>query len=50
MTDIRGLVSMVCKFFDKQTAGGAIKSMQNQQLANELHKPIITKFKKRKVY
>ena len=44
MTDIRGLASMVYKFFDKQTAGGAIKSMQNQQLANELHKPIIRKF------
>ena len=28
-----------------------IKSMpQNEQLAEELHKPIITKFKKRKVY
>ena len=36
---------MVCKFFDKKTTGGAIKSMQNQQLANELHKPI-----KRRVY
>ena len=38
----RGLASMVYKFFDKKTAsGGGIKSMQNQQLANELHKPII---------
>ena len=34
----------------KKTAGGAIKSMQNLQLANELHKPIIRKFKKRTVY
>ena len=32
---------MVYKFFDKKASGGAIKS--NQQLANELHKPIIKK-------
>ena len=37
---------MVYKFFDKKTSGGAIKSMQNQKLSNELHKPIIRKFKK----
>ena len=50
----RGLASMVFKFFDKTSAsladksasGGAIKSIQNQNLANELHKPIIRKFKK----
>ena len=42
---------MVYKFFDKKTAGSAIKSMlQNEQLAEELHKPIVRKFKKRKVY
>ena len=42
---------MVCKFFDKKTAGSGIKSMpQNEQLADEFHKPIIRKFKKRKVY
>ena len=47
----RGLVSMVYKFFDKKTAGSGIKFMQqNEQLAEELHKPIIRKFKKRKVY
>ena len=47
----RGLASMVYKIFDKKTAGSAIKSMpQNEQLAEELHKPIIRKFKKRKVY
>ena len=39
---------MVYKFFDKKSKGTRIK--QNQQLANELHKPIIRKFKKRKVY
>ena len=42
---------MVYNFFHKKTvSGGAIKSMQNQQLVNELHKPIIRKFKKRKLY
>ena len=42
---------MVYKFFDKKTADSGIKSIpQNQQLAEELHKPIIRKFKKRKVY
>ena len=45
----RGLASMVYKFFDKKTAGSGIKSMQqNEQLAEELHKPIIKKFKKEK--
>ena len=54
----RGLASMVYKFFDKKTKGSgvttlenksAIKSIsQNEQLAEELHKPIIKKFKKRK--
>ena len=47
----RGFVSIVHKFFDKKTAGSGIKSMpQNEQLAEELLKPIIKKFKKRKVY
>ena len=42
---------MVCKFFDKKTAGSGSNSMpQNEQLAEELHKPITRKFKKRKVY
>ena len=40
----RGLASMVHKFFDKKSKGAGIKSMPNQQLANELHKPIIRKF------
>ena len=48
----RGLASMVYTFFDKKSKGAGInnKIKQNQQLANELHKPIIRKFKKRKVY
>ena len=41
---------MVYKFFDKLISGGAIKSMPNQQLAHELHKPIINTFKIIKVY
>ena len=46
----RGLASMVFKFFDKKSNGSGIKSMRNQQLAKELQKPIIKKFKRRKVY
>ena len=46
----RGLASMVYKFFDKKSSGGGIISEANYQLADELHKPIIRTFKKRKVY
>ena len=46
----KGLASMVYKFFDKKSAGSGIIFMSNQQLVNELHKPIIRKFKRRKVY
>ena len=45
----RGLASMVYKFFDKKSKGSGIIKEPNYQLANELHKPIITKLKKRKV-
>ena len=47
----RRLVSMVYKSFDKKTSGGAVKNknMPNQELAEELHKPIIINFEKRKV-
>ena len=45
----RGLASMVYNFFDKK-CGSAIVNEPNYQLANELHKPIIRTFKKRKVY
>ena len=41
---------MVFNFSDQKSKGIGIKSVPNQQLANELHKPIIRKFKKRKVY
>ena len=46
----RRLASMFYKFFDKKSSGSGIANEPNYQLANELHKPIIKKFKKRKVY
>ena len=48
----RGLASMVYKIFDKKSKGAGIENeiKQIQQVANELHKPFIRKFKKRKVY
>ena len=47
----RGLASMVYTFFDKNSKGsGIVTNEPNYQLANELHKPIVRKFKKRKVY
>ena len=42
---------MVYKFFDKTLGSGVNNEIkQNQQLAEELHKPIIRKFKKGRVY
>ena len=57
----RGLALMVYKFFDKKStllqinksaSGSGIKNenMSNNELAEELHKPIIRKFLKIKVY
>ena len=50
----RGLASMVYKFFDKKSMGsGTAKSTAEPSsliLADELHKPVIKKFNKRKVY
>ena len=49
----RGLASMVSKFFDKKSERSGVNTKlapQNQQLAEELHKPIIKKFKKRKIH
>ena len=43
----RTLASMVYKLFDKKTGSGV---SVNEQLAEELHKPVIKKFKRRKVY
>ena len=42
---------MVYKFFDSKVSGSGAKLIpKNEQLANGLHKPIIKKFEKRKVY
>ena len=52
----RGLASMVYKFFDKKSQGSDLKHVntklipQNEQLADKLHKPIIRKLEKRKLY
>ena len=45
------LASIVSKCFDKKSSGNGVKSeiMKNQELAEELHKPIIRKFEKQKV-
>ena len=48
------LVSMVYKFLDKKSSESrcplSSNNKENMQLADELHKPIIRKFEKRKVY
>ena len=47
----RGLAPMVYKFFDSKVLGSGAKLIpQIEQLANELHKPIIRKFERRRVY
>ena len=43
----RGLASIVYKFFDKNKGSGA---NVDELLAQELHKSVIDKFKRRKVY
>ena len=49
------LASMIYKYFDKKTESGALVTSNvgasvNEKLAEELHTPIIKKFKRRKVY
>ena len=44
----RGLASMVCNFFDKKYSRSGIINEPNYQLADELDKPNIKKFKKEK--
>ena len=41
---------MVYKFFDKKSSGNGVATEPNYQLANELHRQIIRKSKRRKVY
>ena len=44
----RGLTSMVFKFFDKKMIGSSVNvDVNNEKLAEELHKPIIRKLKKK---
>ena len=51
---LRYLASIVYKFFDKKSSGSGVADnnviKQNIRLADKLHKPIIKKFKKRKVF
>ena len=46
----RGFASMVYKVFDKKSMGSGIVRDSSSILADELHKPVIKKFNKRKVY
>ena len=57
----KGLASIVYNFFDKKSIGSGFKKLKNTTkssslegsssiLADELHKPVIKKFEKRKVY
>ena len=46
----RGLVGMVYNFFDKRSMGSGIKEDSSLILTDELHKPVIKRFNKRKVY
>ena len=47
-----GLASMVYKFFDKKASGSAVNKeiIQNEELAEQLQKPIIRKIERRKVH
>ena len=44
----RGLASKFYKLFDKNSSGNGVANEPNYQLVNEVHKPIIKKFKKKK--
>ena len=51
----RALASTAHKFFDKKIKSGAIGTSKagisvNEELSDELHKPVIKKFKRQKVY
>ena len=52
----RGFASIVYNFFDKKFPGSGVNTyanksaFSNEKLAEELHKPIIKKFKKRSIY
>ena len=46
------LASFIYKFFDKKSSDSGVKNkiIPNQELGEELHKSIIKKFEKRKIY
>ena len=48
----KGLALMVYKCFHEKTPGVAVKSetVQNKELAEELHKPLVRNFENRKIY
>ena len=46
----RELASMVHNLFDKKSSGSGFNAESSYQLENKLHKQIIRRFKKRKVY
>ena len=46
----RGSAFIVYKVFDKKSSEKGVDTKPNDQLANELHRQIISKFKRRKVY
>ena len=46
----RVLASMFYELFDKKYKVSGIKSMSNQQLSDKLHKPVIKKSKRIKIY
>ena len=51
MIDIKvELLQWFITFFDKKSSGSCIKNISKNELAEELHKPIIRNFNKRKVH
>ena len=46
----RGLASMVYKFFHKKSSGCGVDAEPNYQLTSKLHRQIIRKFNRQKVY
>ena len=46
----RVLTSVVYKFFDKKSSESGVATEPNYELANELHRQITEKFRRRQVY
>ena len=47
---LRGLAPKVYKFFNKKSSGSGIVNETNYQLADEIHKTIIKKLKKKNLF